>query len=61
MTKDVIFFSNPFGFGPTAKAIALLNVCQNYWDANLHYVTNDDCMQIFNNKQIHIIKANQGI
>lgn len=59
MTKDVIFFSNPFGFGPTAKAIALLNVCQNYWDANLHYVTNDDCMQIFNNKQIHIIKANQ--
>ena len=27
MEKNVIFFSNPFGFGPTAKAIALINTC----------------------------------
>lgn len=59
MRKDIIFFSNPFGFGPTTKVIALLNVCQSCWNANLHYVADDDCMQIFNNQKVHVVRANQ--
>lgn len=59
MKKDVIFFSNPFGFGPTAKAIALINICKKYWNVNLHYVTNMDCMQIFNDPDVHVIMADQ--
>ena len=59
MTKDLVFFSNPFGFGPTAKAIALINAGKNIWnDVNIHYVADDDCQQIFNDKDIDIIHVN---
>lgn len=55
MKKNVIFFSNPFGFGPTAKAIAVMNAAQKLWDANIHYVTDSSCLQIFNIPNVNII------
>ena len=57
--KDLIFFPNPFGFGPTSKVIALINVSKDIWNnVNIHYVADDECQQIFNNKEIDVINAN---
>lgn len=59
MKKNIVFFSNPFGFGLTSKAIALINAGLKYWDANLYYVANADCMPIFEDKNVQIISADQ--
>lgn len=59
VTKDLVFFSNPFGFGPTSKAIALMNSGKRLWhDVKIYYVTDSECEQIFNDEDIHVLHAN---
>lgn len=57
MTKDLFVFSNPFGFGPTAKALAVIHEGLKIWNVNIHYVTNDSCKEIVNIPNIDIINC----
>ncbi len=60
MKKDVIFFSNPFGFGPTCEVAILMNMGMSMWkNARLHYVASSECTEILDDKGIHVIPANQ--
>ena len=57
--KDLIFFSNPFGYGPTAKAIAVLNECKKLSDVRIYYIAANSCLEIFDDRDIEIINADQ--
>lgn len=57
--SDLIFFSNPFGYGPTAKAIAVLNECKKLSNIQIHYVASNSCLEIFDDSDIDIIHADQ--
>lgn len=57
--SDLIFFSNPFGYGPTAKAIAVLNECKKLSNIQIHYVASSSCLEIFDDPDIDVIHADQ--
>lgn len=60
MKKDVIFFSNPFGFGPTCEVAILMNVGKSMWkNTCIHYVASSECTEILSSPGIDIISANQ--
>lgn len=58
-TKDLIFFSNPFGYGPTAKAIGVLNEFKKVKNVHLHYVASNACLEIFDDTDVNVIQADQ--
>ena len=44
--RTAVFFSNPFGFGPTGKMIAVLEEFKKYWDGQIVYASNGLCREI---------------
>lgn len=44
--KTALFFSNPFGFGPTGKMIAVLEEFKKHWDGQIVYASSGLCKEI---------------
>jgi hypothetical protein len=43
--KTVIFVSNPFGFGPTGKTLALIDELHNSWSGKIVYAASSMCQE----------------
>lgn len=46
MQKEIFFFSNPFGYGPTATMIALLRRFSNLKNIKIYVIANGLCAEI---------------
>lgn len=44
--NTVIFISNPFGFGPSAKAISIMQELSNRWEGNIVYGASKMCQEL---------------
>ena len=47
--KTVIFFSNPFGFGPTGKTVALIEELLKHWNGCIVYAASSMCLEPLSN------------
>lgn len=63
MKKNIIVFSNPFGYGPTGVAISVLNILlSKIKHAEIIFAGSDLCMEIipdFNVKKVHLNERNE--
>lgn len=58
--KEIIFISNPFGYGPTGKLLSVMYKAMNTWDCDFYVVGNDLCTEIVNkSEKFKIIKLDQ--
>jgi hypothetical protein len=44
--KEIIFISNPFGYGPTGKLLSVMYKAMNNWDCDFYVIGNDLCTEI---------------
>lgn len=62
LDKTIIFFSNPFGYGPTGKVIALLDEFSNSWKGDIVCVANGltgEMHDLKNKRRINFIKIDE--
>lgn len=45
LNETVIFVSNPFGFGPTGKTVALIDELRNSWSGKIVYAASPMCQE----------------
>lgn len=58
--KSLLFFSNPFGYGPTATMMAVLRHFENVKSVKIYVIARGLCKEILNNhKNIEIIDIDQ--
>lgn len=53
----VIFISNPFGFGPSAKAISIMQELSNRWEGNIVYGASKMCQELLPADLLNKIKV----
>lgn len=57
--RTAVFFSNPFGFGPTGTAIALIKEFKQSWPGQVIFACSEFCRTLVNDKEIETISINE--
>lgn len=57
--KNLFFFANPFGYGPTATIISILREFKGTNNIKLHFVGNGLCEELFDIPNVNFINSDQ--